>query len=73
MGPRWDRIGRVSVVALVLWLPLVRFVIGIHYRDRVLDVAEDDDDGVTVDDDEVLAVHGQRDAVIGGVMGSWPC
>jgi len=39
----------------------------------VLAVAEDDDDGITVDDDEVLAVHGQRDAVIGGVTRSWPC
>ncbi len=40
---------------------------------HVLAVAEDDDDGGTVNDDEFLAVQEQRDAIVGGVMGSWPC
>jgi len=37
-----------------------------------LAVAEDDDDGVTVIDDEFLAVLGQGDAVLGEVTRSWP-
>ncbi|WP_219070804.1 hypothetical protein [Candidatus Mycobacterium methanotrophicum] len=38
---------------------------------HVLAVAEDDDDGVTVIDDEFLAVLGQGDSVLGGVTRSW--
>ena len=45
---------------------------GANFDVPVLGVAEDDDEGVTVIDEEFLAVLGQGDAVLGGVTRSWP-
>lgn len=39
---------------------------------RLLAVADDDDDGVTLNDDEVLAVRRQPDGLIGEVTRSRP-